>query len=112
MVTAQTVGGSALAPIVGRFSDIFGRRNFLLVGNVLAIIGTLISATAHNVNTIIGGGVLIGIASSMRQLAWSCLGELIPRQSRGLAFGLLQASLSPASAFGPLIGQSYVLSLV
>lgn len=75
-------------------------------GNCLAIIGTAVAATGKDINTLIGAGVLIGMASSMRQLAWACLGELIPRRSRGLAFACLQASLSPAPAFGPLIGES------
>ena len=105
IITAQIVGGTAIAPIIGRLGDIFGRRNFLLAGNSLAIVGTIVSATANNVNTLIGGGVLIGIASSMRQLAWAALGELVPKRSRGLAFGILQSSLSVAPAFGPLIGK-------
>lgn len=103
-MTSQTVGGAALAPLVGRFGDIYGRRKFLLAGNLLGVLGTVISATAHNINTLIGGGILIGVASSMRQLAWSCLGEIVPKKNRGLAFSMLQGSLSVAAAFGPVIG--------
>ena len=104
VVTAQTVGGAAIAPVVGRFGDIFGRRKFLLTGNLLGVVGTVISATAPDINTLIGGGVLIGVASGMRQLAWACLGEIVPKKNRGLAFSLLQGSLGAAAAFGPVIG--------
>jgi MFS family permease len=91
--------------MIGRLSDIFGRRNFLLLGNVCGIIGCAIAATANNIDTIIGGGVLIGIASALHQLAWSCLGEVVPKRSRAFALALLQTSVVPAAAFGPIIGK-------
>lgn len=107
MATAPLVAGAAFSPVVGRLGDIFGRRNFLLLGNSLAIVGCAISATAKDINTIIAGDVIIGVASAMRQVAWACLGEIVPKKSRGLAFGLFQTSLSPASAFAPLIGMCH-----
>jgi len=105
IVTSQTVGGAAVAPVIGRFGDIFGRRKFLLLGNLLGVVGTVLSATAHDIDTLIGGGVLIGIASGMRQLAWSALGEIVPKKNRGLAFSVLQGSLGAGAAFGPVIGR-------
>jgi MFS family permease len=94
-----------LSPIIGRLSDIFGRRNFLLLGNILAIIGTVISATTNSINTVIVGGVFIGIASGMRQLAWVALGEIVEKKNRGLAFGFMSQSISLATAFAPVIGE-------
>lgn len=108
MATAQIVGAASLSPIVGRLGDIFGRRNFILVGNALSIIGVIIAATAQSVNVVIGGCAIIGVASSMRQLAWSALGEIVPKRLRGVAFSMLQMSISIAPAFGPLIGKSRV----
>lgn len=104
MVTSQIIGAAVLAPVTGRLSDIFGRRNFLLLGNCFGIIGTAVAATAHDVNTVIGASCLIGVASSMHQLAWACLGELVPNRSRGVALGWFQTSLAPAGAFAPIIG--------
>jgi len=105
IVTAQILGAASLSPLVGRFGDIFGRRNFLLAGNVIAIVGCAVAASAKNINTIIGGSTLVGIGAAMHQLAWSCLGELVPHHSRGLALGLFSASLAPAGTFGGLIGK-------
>jgi len=104
MVTAQIVGQSVLAPQCGRFADIFGRRQFLLVGNIIGIVGCIVGATANSVNAVIGGSTLIGIGGSMHQLAWTCLGELVPKRSRGLALGFFETSLVPASVFGTIIG--------
>lgn len=108
MVTAQIVGQSVLAPQCGRFADIFGRRKFLLVGNVIGIVGCILAATSKNVNTCIGGNTLIGIGGSMHQLAWTCLGEVVPKRSRGLALGLFETSLIPASVFGSIIAFGFI----
>ncbi|KAI9743687.1 MAG: hypothetical protein M1818_003003 [Claussenomyces sp. TS43310] len=106
MVSATYVTVSALSPFVGRFGDIFGRRKVLICGSVLAAIGHLISATAHRINTVIGGAVLIGAGSAMHQVCWSCLGEVVPRKKRPMALGVFEASVFPGSAFGALIGLS------
>ncbi|OCK73556.1 trichothecene efflux pump [Lepidopterella palustris CBS 459.81] len=108
MVLAQIVGQAALGPLAGRFGDIFGRRNFLLIGNVITIAGAAIAATAHDVNTVIGGNILLGVGGAMHQLAWTCLSELVPKRSRGLALAFFESSLLPASAFGPVIAYSFV----
>lgn len=89
----------------GRLGDIFGRRWYLMAGNVISLIGAIICATGHSIPALIGGGSLIGIAASMRQMAWACMGELVPKRSRGVAFAFLQQTLSLAQAFGPIMGE-------
>jgi MFS family permease len=49
--------------LVGRLSDIFGRRWFCISGSVLALLGCIISAVATNIPMLIGGTVLVGLAS-------------------------------------------------
>lgn len=104
IATANVITAAILAPFVGRLGDIFGRRNFLILGDILGMAGTAVCATGHKIPTLIGGSVLIGAGSSMHQMAWACLSEVVPRKSRPMALGLLQTSIGPASAFGPLIG--------
>lgn len=108
IVTANIITSAILAPFVGRLGDIFGRRNFLILGDILGCVGCAISATGHSVRILIGGAVLIGAGSSMHQMAWTCLSEVVPRRSRPMALGLLQTSIGPASAFGPLIGMIFL----
>jgi len=52
--------------LVGRLSDIFGRRWFFIVGNAFAVIGCIIAGTASNINSIIGGNVLNGAAGGVQ----------------------------------------------
>jgi MFS family permease len=104
MLTANIVTAACASPFLGRVGDIFGRRPVLLVANAVGVVGCVVSATAHNVNTVIGASVLIGLSSAMHQNAWACLGEIVPRKSRAMALGIFQSSSAPGSAFGALIG--------
>lgn len=72
------------------------------------MIGNIICATGHNINTLIGGGVIIGIGTAAHQNGWSCVGEIVPKRSRGVALGLLEASFAPASVFAGLIGKHHL----
>lgn len=112
MANAQTLSAAVLSPFVGRLSDIFGRRNFLLLGNVLSVIGCLISATTHRVDVVIGGAAFIGAGSSMHQLAWSALSEMVPRKSRSVALGIFMMSISVTSSFGALIGNLIAVYII
>jgi MFS family permease len=85
MSTSILLCVAVASPTAGRLSDIFGRRNFLLLGNISGIASCIIAVTvnAASTNIIIGAGGLIGIASSQHQLAWAGLVEVVPRRSRG-----------------------------
>jgi MFS family permease len=92
--------------LVGRLSDIYGRRNFILLGNILGLIGCVMGATAQTVNVAIGGGIFIGCASALQQIAWSSLAEIFPRKYRSLALGIFEAGCIPPGAFGPIMGKT------
>ncbi|KAF4949062.1 hypothetical protein FGADI_9171 [Fusarium gaditjirri] len=107
MTYTQLFCTAALCPSFGRLSDVYGRRNFLIVGNIIGAIGCVVTATAHEVRTVIGGA-FIGVSNAIQELALTCLSELVPRRSRFLAMGLFQASAFPASVFGPVVAYSIV----
>lgn len=103
IATGDLVASAASGVLIGRLSDIFGRRMMFLVGGVLALIGTLVSALGKNIPTLIAGGVIIGLAAAARQGAFAAIGEIVPKKSRGMAFGFLENFVSLGVAFGPPI---------
>lgn len=52
---AYTLAQCATFPLVGRLSDLFGRRWFFIMGNVIAFVGLLIGSRASNVDMLIAG---------------------------------------------------------
>lgn len=57
--------------IVGRLTDIFGRRWFFIVGNAIATLGSIVCATASSVTALIAGETLVGVGASV-QLSYAC----------------------------------------
>lgn len=58
-------------PIAGRLSDIFGRRYVVLVGQILTIIGSAIAASAHSMNQLIAGEVILGASIGTVSVAYA-----------------------------------------
>lgn len=93
---------------VGRLGDIFGRRYFLIGGQLLALIGAIICCTAKNVPTVIGGSVLIGMSASVQLTFTFVIAELVPNRLRGLVNAGIFIITLPFGAFGGLIAKLLV----
>ncbi|KAK7894311.1 hypothetical protein LTR67_006072 [Exophiala xenobiotica] len=104
--TAQVVPVGVFGLLVGRLGDIYGRRYFILLGDVFGLIGCCVSATGNNVNTLIGAGIFIGTASACQQQAWAGVAEMVPKKYRGFAIGIFELACAPAGAFGPIMGNA------
>ena len=73
----RTLGVTVGYALIGRLSDIFGRRWFFISGNGVAIIGITIAASAMSMVQLIVGAVIYGIGEAT-QLSFSfSIGELI-----------------------------------
>ncbi|KAF2638102.1 siderophore iron transporter [Massarina eburnea CBS 473.64] len=96
-----------LSPI-GRLSDIFGRRYFFVGGSVVAIIGSVVSATAKDIPTLIGGTVLLAAATSTQLSFHFVIGELVPMKHRYFAQGAIYTFTLGTSGFAPAISASFV----
>jgi MFS family permease len=104
IVTAFAVSSAVLSPLVGRLSDIFGRRNFLLAGNLFGLISAAIAATCHEVNVFVGASALAGIGVALHQISFTAVSEMVPKRTRGLALGAIESGLGLPGAFAPLMG--------
>ena len=78
----------ALAPIVGRLSDVFDRKWVLSVPYIFSFVGACISAKASDINTLIGGGILIGICLSTLSLLLAIPSEVLPMKYRPISGGI------------------------
>ena len=57
--------------VAGRLSDIFGRRYVTLAGQALTILGGVIAATAHSMNQVIAGEVILGASIGTVSVAYA-----------------------------------------
>ncbi|KAI1618323.1 fungal trichothecene efflux pump [Exophiala viscosa] len=100
-----TVCQTVTFTIFGRLSDIFGRRWYYIGGNLLAIIGFIVSSQAKSVNAVIGGSVLSGIGCGVQITGCVISGELIPNAYRMTSYGIIASVLGPFEAICPAIAR-------
>ena len=103
-----TLVSGVLLLVVGRLSDIIGRRYFFIGGQAFAVVGSIICAKSNNVNTLIGGTVLTAVAGAGQQLYPLLTQELVPNKYRGLSQGAISMAVLPTLGFAPLIARVLV----
>ncbi|KAK6369603.1 hypothetical protein LTS17_009509 [Exophiala oligosperma] len=95
--------------LVGRLTDTFGRRWFVVGGNILALIGTIVASRAMTVKTLIGANVLSGLGAVVQTSVPFTVGELVPMKQRYVMVSLMYVFAIPTAAFGPMISWAFVL---
>ncbi|KAK5169361.1 uncharacterized protein LTR77_005336 [Saxophila tyrrhenica] len=103
-----TVSLSVSLVIVGRVTDIFGRREFVISFTALGVVGSIVCMTAQNIPVLIGGNVLLGVSTAAGMSFPFLMGELVPIRYRYAASGALYVLLYPGSGFGPMVSQAMI----
>ena len=103
--TIYMLTSSITAILVGKLSDIYGRKIFILVGIVVFSLGSLLSGFSDTILQLIlfrgiqgfGGGMLMSIS-------FATVGDLFSPRERGKWQGALGGVFGVASLFGPTLG--------
>ena len=65
LASGWSLAGAVSFALAGQVSDYFGRRNVILFGQVLLVIGHIVGATAQSVNQAIAGMVILGFGTGI-----------------------------------------------
>ncbi len=105
VVTAYILASTTMIPVVGKLSDQFGRKWFLLVGTLLFLLGSALAGASQTINQLImfrglqGLGAGIGMA-----LIATVMADLFPPEERAKWGGLFGAVYGISSLLGPSLG--------
>ncbi|CAK7207711.1 hypothetical protein SEUCBS139899_010522 [Sporothrix eucalyptigena] len=94
--------------IVGRLSDIVGRRYFLIGGQLFGITGSAIMAKATSINMLVAGAVIYGVATTTQLTFPFIIHELVPNKHRGTAQAIVTALVLPFAGFGSIIARELI----
>ena len=90
-------------------SDLFGRRYFILFGNILVFVGAVLGATSHSMNQSIAAHTLIGFGAGNCQLAAFALPELLPNKWRHFAVVIADGLIFFTVIVGPVTARIAIL---
>ena len=105
VTTAYLVASTTAVPIVGRLSDIYGRKRFYIAGIIIFLIGSVLAGLSQTINQLIvfraiqglGGGVIMA-------LSFVAIADLFPPEERGKYQGLIAGVFGLSSVIGPTLG--------
>ena len=104
-LTSYLLASTVVFPVVGRLSDMYGRKPFLLIGIVVFLIGSALAGVSGTMSELIGFRAIQGLGAGLIMAnAFAVLGDLFSPAERGRWIGLFAAVWALASVVGPLAG--------
>ncbi|MGH3744633.1 MAG: MFS transporter, partial [Mycobacteriales bacterium] len=109
IISGFLLGYVAVLPLLGRLSDVVGREP-VFVGCVVGFsVGSLITATSHDLATVVLGRALQGIGGGgLVPVTFALVAARWPPERRGLPLGVVGAVQEFGSVVGPLYGAAIV----
>ncbi len=105
VTTAYMITSAVAVPIVGKLTDIYGRRMFYIAGIAIFIAGSILCGFSQTILQIIIYRAFQGIgAGIMMANAFTSIGDLFPPAERGKYQGLTSSVFGLSSIIGPTLG--------
>lgn len=103
--TAYIVTSAIGTPILGKLSDLFGRRNVFQVTLAIFVVGSLLCGVARSIGQLIAFRAIQGVGGgAIQALAFAMLGDILPPRERGRYIGIFTLAFVGSALLGPLLG--------
>ena len=105
VTTSYLVASTTAVPIVGRLSDLYGRKAFFIGGIIVFLVGSVLAGASQTMNQLIFFRAIQGIGGgSMMALSFASVGDLFPPAERGKYQGIVAGVFGLSSVIGPTLG--------
>jgi len=103
--TAFMVTSTTTVAVVGRLTDLFGRKPFFLLGITILVLGSALAGMSQSMTQLIifrgiqgfGAGMIMGTS-------FAVIGDVFPPAERARWTGVMSGTFAAASVIGPLLG--------
>lgn len=103
--TAYIATAAIGTPLLGKLSDLYGRRPVFQMAMALFIVGSFLCGISQNMGQLIASRAVQGLGGgAIQALAFAILGDILPPRERGRYIGYFTLAFVGAALLGPLIG--------
>src|SRR6476619_8059149 len=105
IVSGFLLGHVAMLPLIGRIADLRGRTPVLVAALVVFAFGSLVTAAAYDLESLVVGRFLQGVGGGgLVPVTLALVADLYPADRRGVPLGVVGAVQELGSVLGPLFG--------
>ncbi|HEX8779713.1 MAG TPA: MFS transporter, partial [Nocardioides sp.] len=105
IISGFLLGYVAMLPLIGRIADLRGRVPVLVAALVLFALGSLVTALAYDLPSMVVGRFLQGVGGGgLVPATLALVADLYPRERRAVPLGVVSAVQEIGSVLGPLLG--------
>jgi MFS family permease len=105
IVSGFLLGYVAMLPLIGRIADLRGRVPVLVAALLVFALGSLVTALAYDMPTMVTGRFLQGVGGGgLVPATLALVADLYPAERRGIPLGIVSAVQEIGSVLGPLFG--------
>ncbi|ANH40018.1 MFS-type drug efflux transporter P55 [Nocardioides dokdonensis FR1436] len=105
IISGFLLGYVAMLPLIGRIADLRGRVPVLTASLVIFAVGSIVTAAAYDMPSMVTGRFLQGVGGGgLVPATLALVADLYPRERRGVPLGLVSAVQEIGSVVGPLYG--------
>src|SRR6266446_4891280 len=92
------------APLIGVLSDRFGRRPVILLSNLGLGLDYVVMALSPTIEWLFLGRIISGITASSIPTAMAYIADVVPKEKRAGAFGIIGVAFGLGFILGPAVG--------
>src|SRR5919206_381148 len=105
IATSALLMSAVTVPVVGKLSDMYGRRGFYIAGVVVFMLGSILAGAAQGFWWLVAARAVQGFGmGTIMPLSQTIIGDIISARERGRYMGYIGAVFGVASIAGPLVG--------
>jgi EmrB/QacA subfamily drug resistance transporter len=105
IATSTLLAVAVSVPVVGKLSDIYGRRGFYIAGLIIFMLGSILAGVAQGFWWLVAARAIQGLGmGALQTLSLTILGDIVSPRERGRYMGYLGGVFGVALIAGPLAG--------
>jgi DHA1 family tetracycline resistance protein-like MFS transporter len=92
------------SPVLGVLSDRFGRRPVILLSNLGLGLDYIVMVLAPSMSWLFLGRIISGVTASSIPTAMAYIADVVPKEKRAAAFGMIGVAFGLGFVIGPFLG--------